>query len=509
MIAVTPEEIKKIEERAVKSGRVSLEELMERAGQALAEEVLKEKPREVLVVSGPGNNGGDGLVAARVLSEKGIRVKVFLASKKKNSPLNLKALEKLKKKKVVFLKSVGELKQALKNHPLVIEALFGFGFRGKAEGVFSEVIEALNQSGAPVYSADVPSGVEAGSGKVNGPACRAKVTVTFSLPKVGLYVFPGSDYAGEVRIKEVVPLEFLSGAQGFEFLTPTEAKKLLPFRFKEANKWSVGALLVIAGSEGMSGAAILTVRAAQRAGAGLVKLASEAKLMTVFASTLTEALFFPLDEKTAFKKQLSVLKSELARYKALAIGPGLKETPRIKKLIKGVLELGKPAVFDATALTLLSQLSPESSKLPLVITPHEGEFSRLSGLPVTKVRENRLEAAENFVKKSHFENLVLVLKGYRTLIVAKKRKAINLTGGPALATAGTGDVLTGIIGALLAQGLEPFDAALLGVYLHGLAADLAIKELGEISLIASDLLPYLPRAILKIQGSESAIIGSE
>lgn len=501
MVAVTPEEIKRIEEKAARSGKVSLEELMEKAGRALAEEVFKERPQEVLVVSGPGNNGGDGLVAARILAERRVSVKVFLACQEKSSPLNLKELEKLKKReKVVFLSSVEELKQSLEASPLVVDALFGFGFRGKAEGAFGEIIEAINKSRAVVYSADVPSGVEAGSGKVKGPACRAKVTVTFSLPKLGLYLWPGCDYAGEVRVREVLPEEFLVGVRGVEFLTSKEANRLLPRRSKEANKWSVGGVLVIAGSEEMTGAAILTVKGAQRAGAGIVKLASSAKMAPVFASTLVESLFLPLEEGASLAEKLAVIKSDFDRYQAVVIGPGLKESTETKGLIKGVLKLGKPAVLDATALAVLPELSAEISDSPLVITPHEGEFSRLTGLAAAEVRENRLKVAENFVNQSKLESLVLVLKGFRTLIVSKSRKAINLTGSPALATAGTGDVLAGMIGAFLAQGLEAFDAALLGVYLHGLAADLALKEVGELSLVASDLIAYLPEAILKIQG---------
>lgn len=498
MIAVEPEEIKRIEETAVHSGKVTLEELMEKAGQGLAEEVLREKPQEVLVVSGAGNNGGDGLVAARVLAKKGVKVSVFLAGQTKISSLTLKKLRELKKTSVTFLSSIEELKLALKRKPLVIDALFGFGFRGKLENFLAEIVELINNSGAVVYSADIPSGVEAGSGKVEGPACRAKITVTFSLPKVGLYLWPGSDFAGEVRVKEVVPPAFLKGARGVEMLTPEEAKSLLPCRSKGANKWSVGGVWVVAGSEGMTGAAILTVKGAQRAGAGIVRLASSAKLTSIFASTLIEALYFPLEEKLS-PTELEAMEKEAKPYKAVVIGPGLKKSTETKKLVKEVARWKKPLVIDATALAYFLELPAEVSSLPIVITPHEGEFSRLSGLPLAEVRENRLKVAVDFVNNSPLENLVLVLKGYRSLIVSKKRKALNLTGGPALASAGTGDVLAGMIGALLAQGLNAFEAALLGVYLHGLAADLALEEISELSLTATDLLEYLPRAILKVQ----------
>lgn len=504
MIAVEPEEIRRIEEKAVSSGEVTLEELMEKAGQALAEEILRERPREVLVVSGEGNNGGDGLVAARSLAKKGIKIGVFLVSQKKISPLTFKKIRELKGTSVTFLASMMEFKRFLKRSPLVIDALFGFGFRGKLEGELVEIVEAINKSGTTVYSADIPSGVEAGSGRVNGPACRAKVTVTFSLPKIGLYLWPGSDFAGEIRIKEVVPPQFLKGAKGIEILTPVEARKLLPVRSKEANKWSVGGVLVIAGSEGMTGAAILTVKGAQKAGAGIVKLASSAKLTPVFASTLIEALYLPLKDESSIEKKIAVLEKEIKKYKAVVVGPGLKESAENRELVRAVARWKKPGVFDATALAYLSEVPTEASDLPIVITPHEGEFSRLSGLPLTYIRENRLKAAVDFVNESKLKNLVLVLKGYRSLIVSKKRKALNLTGGPALASAGTGDVLAGIIGAFLAQGLNPFDAALLGVYLHGLASDLALREIGELSFTASDLLTYLPRAILLTQ-SESLL----
>ncbi len=497
MIAVEPEEIRKIEEKAVNSGKVTLEDLMEKAGQALAEEVLKENPQSVLVVSGAGNNGGDGLVAARVLAKKGIKVSIFLASLKKMSPLTLLKLKELKETSVFFLNSIEELKYSLEKSPLVIDALFGFGFRGKLGGKLAKIVEEINNSKATVYSADIPSGVEAGSGKVNGPACRAKVTVTFSLPKIGLYLWPGSDFAGEVRVKEVVPPEFLEGAKGIEVLTPVEAKKLLPSRSKEANKWSVGGVLVLAGSEGMTGAAILTVRGAQKAGAGIVKLASSAKLTPIFGSTLIEAVYLPLEEKLTIKKKLTILEREAKRYKAVVVGPGLKESAETKKLVKEAISWGKPLVLDATALAYFSEISPKTPGLPIIITPHEGEFSRLSSLPAAYIRENRLKAALDFVDSSQFENLVLVLKGFRSLIVSKKRKALNLTGGPALASAGTGDVLAGMIGAFLAQGLSSFDAALLSVYLHGLASDLALKEIGDLSFTATDLLTYLPRAILQ------------
>ncbi len=501
MIAVGPDEMKRVESRAVRSGKVTLDELMEKAGRALAEEVLKENPEEVLVVSGSGNNGGDGLVAARILVSHGIKVKVFLAFQRKVSPLTQKKMRELKTTPVVFLNSIQELKDSLSRKPLVVDALFGFGFRGKLEGFQAEIVEAINESKLSVFSADIPSGVEAESGRVSGLACRAKVTVTFSLPKTGLYLWPGCNYAGEVRVKEVVPPEFLEGVKGVEILTLAEAKKLLPSRLKEANKWSVGGVLVIAGSEGMTGAAILTVKGAQKAGAGIVKLASLAKLAPIFASTLIEALFLPLKEKYLAGREIAFLRKEAERFRSVVIGPGLKDSAETRNLVREVIKWGKPVVLDATALVYFSELLSEALSLPIVITPHEGEFSRLSGLSLAYIRENRWQAAVDFVNSCPLKNLVLVLKGYRSLIVSKKRKAINLTGGPALASAGTGDVLAGMIGAFLAQGLNHFEAAQLGVYLHGLASDLALREIDELSFCASDLLTYIPRAILQARSS--------
>ncbi len=497
MIAVTAEEMRKIEEKAVREKQVTLEALMERAGQELAKEVLKEKPGKVVVVSGPGNNGGDGLVAARHLAAKGIETEVFLIAGRKSSSLLKKKLSELKKQRVKLITTIDELSLALKEKPIVIDAVFGFGFHGKAEGLFAQAIELINRSEATVYSADVPSGVNASSGQVAGPACRAKVTVTFSLPKLGLYLFPGSEFAGEVRVKKVVPPPFLKEADGVEVLTGDKMKKLLPMRSKEANKWSVGSVLVVAGSAGMEGAAILAVRGAERTGAGIVKLVSAASLAPIYKANLIESLFLPLPENLNIEEKMKLIEKESLRYKVIAIGPGLKESPDTAELVKKVFKLGKPVVADATALAYYPELAVEDLKAPVILTPHEGEFARLSGFSVAEIKENRLKTATDYINQTGRNNLILVLKGYRSLIVSLRRKALNLTGNPGLASAGTGDVLTGVIAALLAQGVDAFEAASLGVYLHGLAADLAVKDLGELSLTATDLVDYLPKAILK------------
>ena len=512
-LVATPEQMRQIDARAIGGNRQRGLELMERAGQAVAEkaaEMLGSAPigrrQRVCILCGPGNNGGDGLVAARLLSEKGRTPEIFLLGRqgelKGDARTNLGRLKKagLKVREIVSRAGLEELRASLGQAGLAVDALFGTGFHGPAQKLSAEAIETLNRSGTLALAVDIPSGVDGLTGKAEGPAVRAAATVTMGLLKTGLLFTPGRELSGQVTTADIgLPPEAVT-AQGIGICLchPAGLKEWLPGRRPDAHKGDCGKVLVLAGSAGMAGAACLAAEAALRSGAGLVYLGVPESLVDLVQVKLTEAVVLPLAETRSRSLALMSLERILKaaqRCQAVALGPGLSNHPETAELACEIVrQVAGPLVLDADGINALAG-HPESLRSApgeLVLTPHHAELSSLSGVPAGQIRSDPLgQAREATGRFGH----PVVLKGAPTVTaVPDGRVWINPSGNAGMATAGSGDVLTGLVAGLLAQGMAPERAAVLGVYLHGLAGDLAAEEMTQYCLLAGDILRHLPGA---------------
>ncbi len=489
--------------------------LMENAGRAVVEELCARFPtiahKKIVIVIGKGNNGGDGLVVARKLLDLGASVEVHaLCSSKEFSGETRHQADILGKLGFTIQhctkpKDVRALAQALGSADIVIDGLFGTGFRGAARDLAAEAIELINFSAAFVCAIDIPSGVEADTGHVLGSAVCADLTVTFELPKLGLLLYPGRQYVGELVIKPIgYPRVLLD--QYASMMTLVDAgwvRERLPKREPYSHKGDYGKVLVVAGSRGYTGAAALTAEAALRAGAGLVYLAVPESLLSAMEAKLTEVIKLGLPDvdgavaSSALPKILEMLDDK----DVLIVGPGLGRHPQTVKLIRQLItQASKPLVLDADGLNALGR---EAEKLlsrrtaPTVLTPHPGELSRLIAKSVDEIEADRVGIARETARQL---NSVLVLKGVPTVTATPNGEVfINSTGNSGLASGGSGDVLTGCLGGLLAQGLDSITASVCAVYLHGRAADLVKPELGERGMIAGDVLRALPRALREFE----------
>lgn len=519
MRLATAAEMREIDRRAMDEYGVPGLILMENAGRevyAAAAAMLGGDDavtgKVAVVLCGRGNNGGDGFVAARHLLLHGARVKVFLAgdpaSVSGDARVNLEIWQRLGQK--IYLERernfIQVLRLALMQTDLVIDALYGTGFRGALKDRAAKLVETVNASGRPVLSVDIPSGVVADTGVIEGAAVRAARTVTFGLGKPGLYLYPGADRAGEVSVAGIsLPPVLLAGGSLFM----VDAKMLrgwLSRRSPTAHKGEVGHVLLVAGSQGMAGAARLAAAGALRSGAGLVTLALPASLQPVVAAGLTEAMTVGLPETetgSIAPGAIEALAPYIARANVLALGPGLSTHPQTVDVVRRlVLETSLPCVVDADGLNALAGVSEgiraRQGRAPLVLTPHPGEMGRLTGKPTSEVQSDRLGTA---MKSAAAWDAVVVLKGAGTVIAgADGTTYLNSTGNPGMASGGMGDVLTGVVAALLAQGLAPVQAAAAGVYIHGRAGDLALASLGAVDrgIVAGDLVRALPRALASI-----------
>jgi ADP-dependent NAD(P)H-hydrate dehydratase / NAD(P)H-hydrate epimerase len=435
----------------------SLDELMERAGTAVAEVVLREFPGRATVVCGKGNNGGDGRVCARVLRAAG--------------------------REVTVVDGVGDLGGC----DVLVDALLGIGLREAPREDAARMIELMNATERPIVAVDVPSGVNASTGEVPGAAVRATATVTFGAAKVGLAVAPGRLRAGVVHVAPIG----LRVQEHEHALVPASALLQVPRKDRSASKYTAGSVLVVGGSRGLTGAPMLASLAAFRADAGYVAVAAPDSTLPVLEARLLEVVKRPLPEDSGGRllpRAADAVVEAAERASAVAIGPGLGRTDGTVELVRILLErLRKPVVLDADALW---ELEPFSRPAPTVLTPHSGELGRLLGVESREVDAHRFDAVRRAAAR--FGSVVL-LKGSDTLVAAPRAGVlVGLYGEPSLATAGSGDVLTGVVAAFLAKGLEPQLAAALAAVAHGVASKLVPNQAG---LIASDLLPGIQRAI--------------
>lgn len=470
--------------------------LMENAGRALAEaarSVVGPQGR-FLVVCGPGNNGGDGFVAARFLLEGGARVSVALVGDK--SRMSAEAQRAMK-----GLVSFGIAPQPLEalSRPragdVVVDAIFGTGLNRAPAGPFAEAIFRIyrwRRIGVKVVAADVPSGLQSDTGEAFLPYLEADVTVSFGFLKRGQVVEPGASLCGELRRVDIglspVALQVVTGPV-LRVVEEGDAREALPARRSDSHKGTYGHVLVVAGSRGKSGAAALVSRAVLRSGAGLVSVATRGDVLDAVLAHSPEVMGIPMERAGALgSADLNTLLEAAEQKDALVIGPGIPRGPETGKLIGELLErVDAPAVLDADALNAVaSDLAVlRRAKKPVILTPHPGEMARLTGRSTKEVQANRLEVARGFATQ---HGVTLVLKGSRTIIASPDGEIfVNTTGNAGMATAGAGDVLSGICGAFLAQGIRAPDAAWAAVYAHGLAGDLAAARSGKVGLMASDI----------------------
>ena len=463
--------------------------------------------RRVLILAGKGNNGGDGLVVARHLANAGAEVKVMLLARteeiKGDARVNLDILRHLPVPILPLLddKDLNALRVAILSTDLVVDAIYGTGFKGSVPPLIAKVIRSINSQGRPVIALDVPSGLEADTGRVPGEAIRAICTVTLGLPKVGLVIEPGTEFVGELRVVDISIPPGLIEAQNLSrtLLDRQWCVQKIGRRQAAGHKGDYGHVLVLGGSEGLTGAVVLAGEAALRSGAGLVTVGIPASLNPIIETKLTEVMSRPLPEtaaRTLALDSLLALESLFQRISVVAVGPGMSRYPEAREFIQELLKMvSVPVVIDADGLNAVAEDISilKVARNRLVLTPHPGEMSRLLGVTIEEIQENRLEVAQ----KAAIEwKAVVVLKGNRTIVATPEGQVfINPTGNPGMATGGTGDVLTGIIAGFIAQGLSIVEAAGLGVYLHGATGDRVCQQTGMRGLIAGDLIKQLPAVL--------------
>ena len=517
MKVVTAEQMRDVDHAAADIG-LTTDILMENAGRAIAEETRKLLGevigRHILVIVGPGNNGGDGLVAARYLGDWGAEVSIYLCSQRSDDDKNL-VLTQERDITTLHVDQEGDfsgLDKLLASSEVVLDSIFGTGRSRTIEGVFKEVLTRLiaakeERPGLFVVAVDMPSGLDANTGAIDLSCPRADATITLGYPKVGLYSFPGAERAGRIITVDIgIPLSLVQDITT-ELITEDWARSVLPERYLDANKGIFGKVMVVAGSINYIGAAYLACMGAARTGAGLVTLATARNLQPILAAKLTEATYVPLPESeigVISAKATSVLQKALPGYQTLLMGCGLGQHAQVVKFVRSTIsslpQTSPPAlVLDADALNTLAQIPHWWQELSrdAILTPHPGEMARLAGISVNEVQQQRLEIAR---KKAEEWQKVIVLKGAYTIVAAPDgRVKISQTSNPGLASAGTGDVLAGVISGLAAQGLPLFDAAACGVYLHAQAGEVVKREMGDAGMLASDLLPVLPRVIAELK----------
>lgn len=478
--------------------------LMENAGKGIFQTAMKlidDDSGWIWIFCGPGNNGGDGYVVARYLINAGKNVRVFVLSSRDkisgDALINLNILEKLN----FQCEFITLLPSSTENPALIIDAILGTGVKGALRGFFKKVVDFINEQGVKVLSVDIPTGVEADSGQVEGSAIHADTTATMALKKQGMLFSPGREHAGEIKVIDIgMPPVVLDKKKPDVFqMEKSDVVSLLPQRRPDTHKNACGTVAIVAGSRGFTGAATLTSRAVLRAGAGLAFLCTPLSINSIYESKLTEVITWPFDDAGTgyFHSSCSdELIPRLESVDVIAIGPGLGQHLKTGELLFEIIShMEKPMVLDADALNLLAGDRDliVSYLGEMVLTPHPGELSRLIDQSTKEILRDRIGIVRQTAKEM---NKVLVLKGGPTVIGAPDgRIYINSSGNAGMATGGTGDVLTGMIAAFMAQGLDALSAAITAVYLHGVAGDMAATELSQPGMVAGDLLKTLARVL--------------
>jgi NAD(P)H-hydrate epimerase len=513
MIPVTTaKEMRKLDAFTIQELGIPSLVLMENAGRGVVDEMTAMlgdmQGAAVVIVCGRGNNGGDGLVAARYLESAGAQVEVYLTSAEKEVSGDAKVQLGFAKKLGLDVKSLSEaaslarFRKSLPGADILVDAILGTGASGKLDDRLAKIVKVMNESDEVFRVAvDAPTGVEVDTGRLMGEAFRADLTVTFGLPKRGHFLLPGREHTGSLAVVDIgIPRKAVEEAgMGVVLAEEEDARSFLPRRPPDAHKGTCGTVLIVAASEGFTGAAALAGEAALISGAGLVHLAIPRSLNDILEMKVTEVITKPLPETDARTLSAAALPKILelaAGARCVAVGPGLSMHPETSSLVRElVARVGVPLVLDADGINALAGHTEILSrrKWPTVITPHPGELSRLTGESAAIINSARIERAARYAKEW---NTVLLLKGAPTIVSHPDGfSSINATGNAGMASGGTGDVLTGMLGSLIAQGTGIFEAAVAAAYFHGMAADVAVEEIGEWGLCASDILDFLPQVM--------------
>ncbi|MGB8953545.1 MAG: NAD(P)H-hydrate dehydratase [Candidatus Aminicenantales bacterium] len=511
MKVLTSKQMKEIDRKTIEDIGIPGPVLMENAGIQIFRAVKARFPdisgEKIVIVAGKGNNGGDGLVVARHLFNQGCQPHVLLLASRQevrgDAAIHLPIAEKLgiRITEICTLEDWKAHKKEVQNATLLVDAIFGTGLLKPAEGLYAAAILDLNKSRAYKVAVDIPSGLSSDTFRILGPTVKADLTVTLAAPKIGHLFPPAEDWVGELEIADISipPFLFEDEALKLELVERKNFALGLKKRRKDSHKGTYGHLFIISGSLGKTGAAVMAARAALRMGAGLVTVGTPKSCLPLVARSTMEVMTEPLqetEEKTLSSEALPQALKLLQGKDGLLLGPGISTHPSTAEFVLSLIpRIRIPAVIDADGLNILAG-NPDvlkSLNQPIVLTPHPGEFARLANISTKEVIEGKLELVPRFAEKYR---VYLVLKGYKTLIATPQGKMfINPTGNPGMATAGSGDVLSGMIASLIIQDKDVLAALLAAVYLHGLSGDLGVKKVGERPLVAGDLIRRLPQAL--------------
>lgn len=514
MKVVTNQEIREIDRKSIEEYGIPGLVLMENAGSRIFQNLKNIYPdlklKKIIIFAGPGNNGGDGFVVARHLYNYGTRVKVFTLSPfnkiKGKARVNLDIIDKMGIRLIgIESGKLEEVQETIRGSDLVIDAILGTGLQGKVTGLKAKIIELINHANKEVIAIDVPSGLNVDTGKFEGPCVKATYTITLALPKIGLLFYPGAGYTGKIIVEDIgIPTNLLKSKNlKINMITKEIIKSLLPLRLTYAHKGSFGKVLMLAGSVGMTGAAFLASEAAIRSGAGVVVLGIPQSLNPIMELKLTEVITLPLAE-TKYQSLNEKAEEDIFKlmrdFSVMGIGPGISRQLETQRLVRKIIEKSTiPLVVDADAIYALGKdpMILRKTKTPVVITPHPGEMVKLINKDINYILDNQLDITREVAQEF---GVVVVLKGARTVIADDKGEVyINVGDNSGMATGGSGDVLTGIISSLIAQGMKTFPAAVAGVYIHSLAGNLARDIKGERGMIAGDILSQVPQAFLSLE----------
>ena len=514
MNIVTGTQMQALDRRTITEAQVPSLVLMERAGAGAAAFIEDRfsplRGKTVTILCGKGNNGGDGVVVARLLRQRQAKVTVLLlapaADLSRDAAIMYRRwLRVAGKSSSKPFRSPEQADALLVSSDFIVDALLGTGLSTEVTGAYRDAIRIINRVGRPVIALDMPSGIHADNGALLGQAVHATATVTFGFPKLGLYVGSGIDHAGTIHVVDIgIPTAYVDAIDSRTILVTKESvAKALPQRPATSHKGTFGHAGILAGSVGKTGAAALAAQAALRVGAGLVTVGIPSSVNDVLEAKLLEAMTIPFPEtkaRTLARSGLDRILAFMQARTALAIGPGLSTHPETVELVQSLMKhLDRPSVLDADALNALASRAAllTECKIPPILTPHPGEMARLEVDATSQtVNADRIGTARRFARE---RGVFVVLKGARTLIARPDGLlAICPTGNPGMATAGTGDVLTGMIVGLLAQGITSWEAACAATYLHGSAGDLAAQQLGQSGMLAGDLVAHIPYALQAI-----------